>query len=521
MTKRLGSGGKTDREGAHGADCRKNASVAAATLWLFGDQLGDHFLPEDSEQEIVIIESAAVFRRRRYHRAKAQLVLSAMRHRVAELGDRVRYIRANSYQEGLAQTSGPIQVRHPTSWSALRLVEKLGERVELLPAAGFVATQQQFSEWAESRGKKRLLMEDFYRAARRRTGLLMDGDEPVAGRWNFDADNREPPPKGEQRLDLPEPAWPVEDDIDDEVRHDLQQWEADGVAFAGTAGPRRFAATTTEAETVLTDFIEHRLGLFGRYEDAMMAADDWMAHSLLSAPLNLGLLDPLAVARQVEAAYLSGEAPLAAAEGFIRQVVGWRDYVWHLYWYLGEEYREGNYFGATKELPDWWQDLDADAVDAACLSDSLRKTRDLGWAHHIERLMVLGSWALQRGYDPLALNDWFRRNYVDGYDWVMVPNVVGMSQYADGGVMATKPYTSGGAYINRMSNHCRDCRYRPGNRLGEQACPFTAGYWDFLARNAETLAGNARLKQPLAGLRRLSDLSEVREQEAARGDAAP
>ena len=495
--------------------------MATSTLWLFGDQLGDHFLSDDPGQEIVIIESAAVFRRRRYHRAKAQLILSAMRHRAVELGDRVRYIRADSYQEGLAQVSGPVQVRHPTSWAALRLVQQLSDRVEVLPAAGFVASHDQFRNWVEGRGKKRLLMEDFYRTARRRTGLLMDGDQPVAGRWNFDADNREPPPKGEQRLDLPEPAWPVEDDIDNEVRADLREWEAAGVSFAGNDGPRRFAATAAEAEAALADFIEHRLGLFGRYEDAMMGADDWMAHSLLSAPLNLGLLDPLAVARQVEAAYLTGDAPLAAAEGFIRQVVGWRDYVWHLYWYLGEDYRDGNHLDATNELPDWWQDLDADSVDAACLSDSLRKTRDFGWAHHIERLMVLGSWALQRGYDPLALNDWFRRNYVDGYDWVMVPNVVGMSQYADGGVMATKPYTSGGAYINRMSNHCRDCRYRPGNRLGEQACPFTAGYWDFLARNVELLAGNARLKQPLAGLRRLSDLSEVREQEAARGDAAP
>ena len=279
--------------------------------------------------------------------------------------------------------------------------------------------------------------------------------------------------------------------------------------------------TPGEADAALADFIHHRLPLFGTYEDAMLAQDTWMAHSLLSVPMNLGLLDPWDAARAVERAYYSGRAPLAAAEGFIRQVIGWRDYVWHLYWRFGEDYRHRNALAAAAPLPDWWAELDADAVHARCLSSALAKVRDHGWSHHIERLMVLGSWALQRGYDPADLTDWFRRSFVDGFDWVMVPNVVGMSQYADGGLMATKPYTSGGAYLNRMSDSCGGCRYRPDVRAGDDACPFTAGYWAFLARNADVLRDNHRMKQPLAGLRRLKDLPDLLAQEERRSDTPP
>ena len=498
-----------------------NAHVPNEIFWIFGDQLGDHFLPQDSEERVVIIESRGVFRRRAYHRAKAHLVLTAMRRRANELGDRALYIQADSYSEALEQLPNRLRVRHPTSWAALRLLERLGDRVEILPPAGFVTSAPEFEEWTERRGRKRLLMEDFYRDVRRRTGLLMMNDEPVGGRWNFDSENREPPPKAQSDLGLPEPWWPDEDEVDDEVRHDLDRWEAEGTQFIGRDGPRRFATSDAEAQRVLTDFIDNRLSAFGKYEDAMMASDDWMAHSMLSVPMNLGILDPLRVAKRVEQAYHEGAAPIAAVEGFIRQVVGWRDYVWHLYWHLGEDYRDGNELNAREPLPEWWEQLDADAIEARCLADSFQKTRDYGWAHHIERLMVLGSWALQRGYDPVSLTDWFRRSFVDGYDWVMVPNVIGMSQYADGGLMATKPYTSGGAYLNRMGDHCRDCRYRPTERVGERACPFTTGYWNFLADNAEALSGNARMNQPLAGMRRLSNLTEVREQQAARGSDPP
>jgi deoxyribodipyrimidine photolyase-related protein len=499
---------------------------------LFADQLGDHFLGpgggggsadgDDGEQPVLLVESRAVFRRRRFHRAKAHLVLSALRHRAAELGERATLVRAETYRAALAQVPGPIEVVHPTSRAALRFVRTLGDRVRVLPPRGFASTFADFRGWAESRGGRRLLLEEFYRAARLRTGLLTDDSgAPLGGKWNYDTDNREPPPKGAARLDLPEPLWPAEDDIDEQVRADLDAWQGDGVQFAGRDGPRRFAATGGEARAALADFVAHRLPLFGRYEDAMLAGDPWMAHSLLSVPMNLGLLHPLDAAAAVARAHRDGDAPLAAAEGFIRQVIGWRDYVWHLYWHFPDDYRGRNALDARTPLPQWWADLDAEAVDAACLSSALAKTRDHGWAHHIERLMVLGSWALQRGYDPGDLTEWFRCSFVAGYDWVMVPNVVGMSQHADGGLMATKPYTSGGAYLNRMGDHCAGCRYRPEVRLGERACPFTAGYWAFLHRAADDLRGNHRMKQPLAGLHRLKDLDDVLAQEARRGADPP
>jgi deoxyribodipyrimidine photolyase-related protein len=490
------------------------------TRWLFGDQLGPHFL-DATDQPALIVESRGVFRRRRFHRQKAHLVLSAMRHRAAELGDQCRYIRADTYAEALDRRSGraALTACHPTSFAALRFVTARPE-VEVLPARGFVTSQEDFATWAT--GRKRLIMEDFYRDVRRRQGILMDAGEPSGGRWNFDADNREPPPKGATSLPVEPPWWPVEDDIDDEVRRDLDRWERDGdVSFVGHDGPRRFAATRGEAELALRQFLEHRLAAFGPHEDAMLSADAWMAHSLLSAPMNLGLLDPLEVAQQAEQAYRDGTAPLASVEGFVRQVIGWRDYVWNLYWHQGEGYRKGNALHASARLPQWFADLDPDAVEANCLSSTLRDLRDHGWVHHIPRLMILGNYAMQRGWHPADVLDWFHRCFVDGYDWVMVPNAIGMSQYGDGGVMATKPYAGGGSYVNRMSNYCAPCRYDPKVRVGADACPYTAGYWWFLERNRAQLAGNRRLSQPMAGLNRLADLDALVEQEQARGSQPP
>ena len=489
--------------------------MATATRWLFGDQLGPHFV-DDNDQPILLVESKAVFRRRRFHRQKAHLVLSAMRHRAAELGDQVRYVRAETYQEALP--TGPIEVIHPTSWAALRLVQSL-DAVTVLPARGFVTPMDDFARWAQ--GRRNLIMEDFYREARRRHDILMDGAEPAGGRWNYDADNREPAPKS-GHLDVDEPWWPEEDAIDEEVRADLDRWERAGdVAFVGVDGPRRFVATRAEAMSALRRFVDDRLAGFGPHEDAMLAGDDWMAHSLLSAPMNLGLLDPLEAIHRAEAAYRSGAAPIASVEGYIRQLMGWRDYVWHLYWQQGESYRRGNALHAGRSLPAWFDELRADDVDARCLSDVLRGVRDHGWVHHIPRLMVLGNYAMQRGWRPAEVLDWFHRSFVDGYDWVMVPNAIGMSQYADGGVMATKPYASGGAYINRMSDYCGGCRYKPTVRVGDDACPYTAGYWAFLHAHRDDLQGNHRMAQPLAGLGRLKDLEAVVDQERARGSSAP
>lgn len=487
--------------------------------WLFGDQLGRHFL-DDPHQPVLMIESKAVFARRAFHRAKAHLVLSAMRHRAAELGDQCEYVRAGTYRDGL-RGRGEVTVCHPTTWAAKRLVESL-DSVEVLPARGFATSMADFEKWVSGRQGRRLLLEDFYRDARRRHDVLIDGNEPAGGRWNFDADNREPPPK-QPTLGVAAPWWPGEDEIDEQVRHDLDAWERAGeVSFVGVDGPRRFAATRTEALHAVRDFVDNRLPSFGRHEDAMLGGDDWMAHSLLSAPLNLGLLDPLEVVHRAESVYRAGDAPIESVEGFVRQIIGWRDYVWHLYWHQGQSYRRENALEATRDIPTWFATLDADrTVEANCLREVLRGVREHGWVHHIPRLMVLGNYALQRGWRPTQVTDWFHRSFVDGYDWVMVANVVGMSQYADGGVLATKPYAGGGAYINRMSDFCGGCRYDPKVRTGENACPFTAGYWAFLNENRERLQGNHRLAQPLRGLDRLADLDEVVAQERRRGSRVP
>ena len=474
---------------------------ALVMRWLFADQLGPHFLA-DYDGPVLLIESQAALRRHHVHRAKAHLILSGLRHLAAELGDRAVYIKADTYREALQRVEEPVHVVHPTSRPALQFVQSLG--LEVLPARGFVTSAEQFADWTGERP----LLETFYRAARRATGVLMDGGEPVGGRWNLDADNREPPPRKARTLGVPAPWWPNEDVVDEHVRADLES-----VPTLGRDGPRRFAVTRDEALAALGVFIEQRLPDFGRYEDAMLTGDPWMAHSLLSVPLNLGLLDPPEVIEAAEIAYRNGRAPLNAAEGFIRQILGWREYMWHLYWWLPSDYPTRNYLDARNPLPEWFEQMESSP--ARCLDVTLREVRETGWAHHIQRLMILGSWALQRGYDPAQLNDWFRRAFVDGYDWVMLGNVIGMSQYADGGIVATKPYTSGGAYIKKMSDYCSDCQFRPDRRTGELACPFTAGYWDFLARNEQALRGNHRMGRPLASMRRLADLPEAR-QAAAR-----
>ncbi|MEU8778102.1 cryptochrome/photolyase family protein [Streptomyces sp. NPDC048606] len=496
--------------------------------WLFGDQLGPHFLdPGDDgpsrDARVVMIESRAVFRRRRFHRAKAHLVLSAMRHRAAELGDHVHYVRAETYGEGLRGLPGrdPFTVHHPTSHAAAAFVRGL-DRVRVLPARGFLIPRESFRAWVDLRGGRELRQEDFYHWTRRELNLLMDGDAPAGGRWNHDHANREPPPRGCATLGAPRPYRPREDAIDEEVRADLDRWQReDGIEFVGRDGPRLFPASRREALAALRRFVDKRLADFGPYEDAVLAADPVMSHSLLSSSLNLGLLDPLEVVEEAERAWRDGRAPVNSVEGFVRQIAGWREYVWQLYWHFGDGYRDSNALGHREPLPRWFAELDADAVTARCLATALAQVRDTGWTHHIPRLMVLGSHALQRGWDPREVTDWFHRCFVDGYDWVMLPNVVGMSQYADGGRMTTKPYTSGGAYIHRMSDLCGGCAYRPGDRTGPRACPYTTGYWSFVHRHRDVLAANPRTARAVYGLDRLTDLREVLRGERGRGDLPP
>jgi deoxyribodipyrimidine photolyase-related protein len=489
--------------------------------WLFADQLGPHFL-DQPDQPVLLVESRAAFGRRPLHRRRAHLLLSALRHRAAELGDQTLLVRARTYREAIdqarSQTGDAVTVCAPTSWAARRLAGDL-PGVTVLPARGFGTGEEEFTAWAATRGRHRLLMEDFYRDARGRLDILMDGTEPAGGRWNFDPDNREPP---DGRLSLPARPVMEEDDIDDQVRRDLDQWQRAGdIRLTGRDGPREFPVTRAEALVALTAFVRDRLPDFGPQQDAMLAGDPNMAHSLLSPALNLGLLDPVECARAAEDAYRAGTAPLGSTEGFVRQLIGWRDYVWNLYWHCGDGYRHQNELRARADLPAWFTELDAEAVRARCLSHALAQVREHGYAHHIIRLMVLGNFAIQRGWDPQQLTRWFHANFVDGYDWVMVPNVIGMSQHADGGLMASKPYLSGGAYINRMSDYCGDCAYRPGDRVGPRACPFTAGYWAFLDRHADRFAHNPRMARAVKGLSRLPDLPDLRRQEQDRGDNPP
>ncbi len=494
--------------------------------WLAADQLGPHFLDPDVEH-VLLIEARQAFARRRLHRAKAHLILSAIRHRAAELGDRATLLQSGTMTEALdrwtASEGGKagLDMVAPTSWSMRALAES--RDIPMLPARGFVTTEEEFADWAERRSGKRLRMEDFYREVRQRTGILMVDGEPVGGRWNFDHDNRLPPPKGATTLGLPEPWRPTEDDIDAQVRLDLDRWAAEGVEFIGSDRPRAFAATRAEALAVLEDFVENRLGAFGPYEDAALT-DDWvMAHSLISAPLNLGLLDPREVVDRVVSARQLREIPLPSIEGFVRQIIGWRDYVWHLYWHFGRDYVESsNALDATRAIPGWLADLDSDgAVRARCLSVGLRDVREYGWTHHIVRLMVIGNWALQAGIDPAAMTRWFTDCFVDGHDWVMAANVTGMALHADGGRMATKPYAAGGAYIKRMTDFCKGCAYRPDIRVGERACPFTAGYWAFLDRHEDRFSRHPRMAQPVRGLGRLADRDDMLAQVREREDEAP
>jgi deoxyribodipyrimidine photolyase-related protein len=352
-------------------------------------------------------------------------------------------------------------------------------------------------------GDRSVKMEDFYRWQRRRLGYLMDGDEPAGGRWNFDHDNREPPPKDGR-------SWPR---VQRSVLDDLDRQVLDGLPDTcwGDEPDGTWATSRDEALRRLDHAVQAVLPHFGPHEDAMLSSSWAMAHTLLSPYLNLGLLLPGEVCDAVEAAYRRGEVPIASAEGFIRQVIGWREYVWGRYWQWMPEYREANELGATRPLPPVFTGA---PTEMNCVRHVLDTVREHGWAHHIQRLMVLGNLSLTAGVDPQQLNDWMWSSFVDGAEWVMLPNVIGMALHADGGRMATKPYASGGAYIDKMSDYCRDCRYDRRQRVGEDACPFTTLYWDFLDRHHDRFLRNARVARQVRASERLTDLPAVRDRAA-------
>ncbi len=489
------------------------AAASRPTVWVLGDQLnrdiGALAGRAPAECRVLMVESAAKIASKRWHRQRLHVVLSAMRHFAAELteaGFDVDLRRAATLEAGVRAHRSAFDVERvvamePMSWAGRELLGRLG--VELVPNDQFLCHEQDFAAWAADR--RTLRMEDFYRWQRVRLDVLMEtgpsGREPVGGRWNFDHDNRRPPPREGRRWPTIERFPP--DTIDHEVIDALPE-DAWGAMPDGT-----WPVSRRQALVRLDEFVESGLDAFGAFEDAMVAAEWKLSHSVLSSSMNLGLLLPREVIDAVVRAHRDGEAPINSVEGFVRQVMGWREYVWGVHWLWGPEYRSSNSLGATRPLPPVFTG-DA-STEMACLSTALHHVARHGYTHHIERLMVLGNLALTAGIDPWAMTDWMWSSFVDGAEWVMLPNVIGMALHADGGRMATKPYASGGAYINRMSDSCRTCRFDPKQRTGDDACPYTTLYWDFLARNESTLAGNHRMSRQLASMRQLTDLPAVRE----------
>jgi deoxyribodipyrimidine photolyase-related protein len=389
-----------------------------------------------------------------------------------------------------------LRVTEPGEFRVLAELQGLDEAlsVTIHPDDRFIASHAEFESWAESR--KALRMEYFYRDMRRKTGLLMDGDHPEGGQWNFDHDNRKPAARD---LLMPQPLRFAPDAITEEV---LALVEARFADHFGTLRPFWFGATRNDAEAAFAHFLKTALPQFGDYQDAMLAGEKFLYHAVVSLYLNCGLLDPLAMCRAAEAEYCAGRAPLNAVEGFIRQIIGWREYVRGIYWREGPDYVRRNALRATRSLPDFYWTAQ---TDMACLRAAIEQTRDEAYAHHIQRLMVTGNFALLAGVDPHELHEWYLAVYADAYEWVEAPNTVGMSQFADGGLLASKPYAASGAYIDRMSDYCGGCRYKVKLKAGPDACPMNYLYWDFIARHRELVKNNPRMAQMVRTWDKFSD----------------
>jgi deoxyribodipyrimidine photolyase-related protein len=485
------------------------------TVWVLGDQL----LPDSgalrdatpADTRVLLIRSTGKVGARPWHRQRLHLILTAMRRfaedRRAE-GFEVDEREAPTFAVGLDAHVAEfhpdeLAVTEPNSRAARAVAAAQG--LTVVRSEQFLCHHEDFAAWAATR-KNRLRMEDFYRWQRTRLGVLMDGDGPAGGVWNLDAENRKPPPRDGRSW----PSAPVFglDDLDADVTAGLPEGAVGGAPLG------LWPTSRAQALERLAVFVDEGLPRFGPHEDAMLR-DEWkLAHSVLSSSLNLGLLHPAEVVEAAEAAYRDGRVPLASAEGFIRQVIGWREYVWGLWWLWESEWDDWNELGADRPLPPAFRVDGGGGTQMACVSNVLDHVADHGWAHHIERLMVLGNLCLLAGVRPSEVNEWMWERFVDGAEWVMAPNVVGMALHADGGRMATKPYAGGGAYINRMSDHCRHCPYDPKQRVGERACPYTTLYWDFLARHEDRFRANHRMRNQYAGLRRLADLPAVRERAA-------
>ena len=471
---------------------------------ILGDQLSDSISSLndcDKANDIVLLcevkqEASYV----KHHKKKIVLIFSAMRHfsdQLDELGYRVRYSKFTD-AENTGSLAGEVKralntfdidrivITHPGEYRVLKDIntwqQQFGVPVDIREDTRFLCGLDEFSRWAK--GRKQLRMEYFYREMRKKHSILMDGDEPAGGRWNYDVDNRKPAKSG---LSIPKPYVTKPDAITQDVMRLVKEQFAD---HFGDLEPFFLATTRKQALKALQHFIDIRLHLFGDYQDAMIEGEPWMYHSHVSFYLNCGLLLPIECVRAAEKAYQEGKAPLNAVEGFIRQIIGWREYIRGIYWLKMPDYARQNFFNANRNLPEFYWSGD---TKMNCLHQCVKETRQNAYAHHIQRLMVLGNFALLAGIDPRQVNEWFLVVYADAYEWVELPNVSGMILFADGGYLASKPYAAGGSYINKMSDYCKGCSYKVSKKNGLDACPFNYLYWDFLVRNQDKLKDNHRI----------------------------
>ncbi|MFM8394908.1 MAG: cryptochrome/photolyase family protein [Acidobacteriota bacterium] len=502
----------------------KSATGCRASVWITGDQLlADHPALRMAEDlhgrdgiEVVMIETRARRKSRPYHRHKQVLVLSAMRHYAEDLrrrGYRVDYVRAASIADGLnshlsrADRDGSysLYMMAASEYAArqLQLVnipsifKECGgdpDRIKILPNLQFLTGHH--NPYPAPGPQKRVVMENFYREMRRYFGVLLEPDgTPAGGKWNFDEENRKPLPA---KVALPAADGWEPDQITREVMAEIAQEEGG----TGVVDGFRWAVTHAQAREALRLFIATRLADFGPYEDAMTTRSATLFHSLLSPYLNLGLLEPLEVVRAAEEAYREGRAPINSVEGFIRQILGWREFIYWQYWQQMPGLTTANHWQARRSLPDFFW---TGETSMNCLKQVVARVLADGYSHHIERLMIICNYCLLAGVDPREVSDWFNAVYIDAFDWVVLPNVIGMGLNADGGRTATKPYIASANYINRMSDYCKGCVYDPKQRTGQQACPFNKLYWNFLIGNEQKLRANPRLGPAVLGLNRVGE----------------
>lgn len=476
-------------------------------IYIPFDQLNVEYgamkLANQATDQIVLIESQRMISGRKWHKQRLQFLISSARHFASEQTDagwQVTYLKSETTCAGLRH----MQVAHPGSEvlcavpNSFRLKQELQDfGVTFVENDFFLTSQSLFELWADRQAT--FTMENFYRAQRKRLNILMDSGQPVGGSWNYDAENRLPPPK---EHDWGSPFEFTADEIDEQVSGELPD------SAWGNLDAKIWGTTRTEALTQMAHFFEYHFAEFGPYEDAI-PSQSWSAHhSLLSPYLNNGLLHASEVVRAALNRYSRGDIPISSCEGFIRQVIGWREYINGMYWFLGQEYRDNNHLNAQRKLLPLFHDPNKTQMN--CVRSVVADVQERGWTHHIPRLMVLSNLALLTGVSPQEFLDWMREVFIDAADWVMVPNVIGMATHADDGVLMTKPYAAGGAYISKMGQFCKTCVYDPKKRTGDDACPYTTLYWDFLDRHAETFSSNHRMFQQMGGLRRLSNLPEVK-----------